>query len=90
MRVQRWCVAGGVAILLAFATVAMKASGPVGGCPKGSGDWELVVVAVVFPDVDPTILAGIPSLDGNGDGLTCIRPAGLSVTFRDNTVQGPD
>jgi hypothetical protein len=88
MRIQRLCVAGVVAIVLACATVSMSASGPIGGCPSG-GPWELVVVADVFPDVDPTILAGIPSLDGNGDGLTCIRPAGQSITFRDNTVQSP-
>lgn len=88
MNVRGWCVAVATSSALACAAVGVEASGPVGGCPSGGG-WELVRVADVFPDIDPTILAGIPSLDGNGDGLTCIRPAGLSVTFRDNTVQGP-
>ena len=76
------------AMALAVATATPKAAGPIGGCPRG-GAWELVLVAAVFPDVDPSVLAGIPSLDGNGDGWTCIRPAGPSVSFRDNTVQGP-
>ena len=36
---------------------------------------------------------GIPSLDGNGDGLTCTKPffhgpLDGGFVFRDNTVQG--
>ena len=76
------------ATTLAVGAATTNAAGPIGGCPRG-GAWDLVLVADVFPDVDPSVLAGIPSLDGNGDGWTCIRPAGQSVSFRDNTVQGP-
>jgi hypothetical protein len=64
---------------------------PVGGCPSGD-DWELVRAVDV---IDPEFISGLPSLDGNGDGMTCIQylpnhPAGSDIfVFRDNTVQGP-
>ena len=62
----------------------------VGGCPKGAGEkWELVTVASL--GITPETATGIPSLDGNGDGLTCIKPLPNhpvegALIFRDNTV----
>ena len=43
--------------------------------------------------LDPETASGIPSLDGNGDGWTCImslsnHPVEGAFVFRDNTV-GP-
>lgn len=63
----------------------------LGGCPTGSGaEWTLVPVSSL--GIDPETAMGIPSLDGNGDGMTCIRtppqqsPLGELTLFRDNTV----
>ena len=62
-----------------------------GGCPAGD-DWEKVTVASL--NISPEEAMGIPSLDGNGDGLTCIHrlPRHPNIpdafVFRDNTV-GP-
>ena len=63
----------------------------VGGCPTGSGaEWSLVTVSSL--GIDPETATGIPSLDGNRDGRTCIRtpsqqsPLGPLTVFRDNTV----
>ena len=74
---------------LSFAAPANRR--PAGGCPSG-GTWQLVRAVDV---IDPEFISGFPSLDGNGDGLTCIQylpnhPAGSDIfVFRDNTVQGP-
>lgn len=62
----------------------------LGGCP--SSGWELVTLASL--EITPETATGIPSLDGNGDGLTCIHrlPRQPNIedafVFRDNTV-GP-
>jgi hypothetical protein len=63
----------------------------LGGCPTGSGAaWSLVTVSSL--GITPETATGIPSLDGNGDGMTCIRtssqqsPLGELTLFRDNTV----
>jgi hypothetical protein len=85
--------AGSIAVLcLGGLWLAPPASGTsVGGCPSG-GNWQLVRAADV---IDPEFISGLPSLDGNRDGLTCIQylanhPAGENIfVFRDNTVQGP-
>jgi hypothetical protein len=58
---------------------------PVGGCPTG---WELITVRVVLKNIsDPN---GLPSLDGNGDGWTCVNFGFLEqngrVAFTDNTL----
>lgn len=81
------------AALAAIAFAAAPASGTsTGGCPTG-GDWQLVTVASL--GIDPDVAAGIVSLDGNGDGLTCIQtlpnyPKGTNAfVFRDNTVGRP-
>jgi hypothetical protein len=71
------------AVALIPATARAKS---IGGCPSG-GNWQLVTVASLgVPNA-----SGIPSLDGNGDGLTCIKPlpnypSAGAFTFRDNTV----
>jgi hypothetical protein len=61
-----------------------------GSCPSGDS-WTLVAVADL--GIPPEEASGIPSLDGNGDGMTCIKPGptpnGPQLIFRDNTVQGP-
>ena len=57
----------------------------VGGCPDSASEkWELVTVESLR--ITPETATGIPSLDGNGDGLTCIKPKGEGGVFRDNTV----
>ncbi|HEU4356747.1 MAG TPA: hypothetical protein VFT27_14255 [Actinomycetota bacterium] len=66
-----------------------------GGCPEGaSGKW--VLASVEGLGVSPDVASGIASLDGNGDGNTCIRKLHASegticnmenpIIFRDNTV----
>jgi len=63
----------------------------VGGCPESTSDkWQPVTVESL--GISPEVAVGIPSLDGNGDGYTCIKPlpghpAGPdTIIFRDNTV----
>ena len=78
--------AGIAAVLLAPGTAVGKS---VGGCPVGASEkWELVTVASL--GITPGDATGIPSLDGNGDGLTCIKPmpnfGPEAIVFRDNTV----
>lgn len=63
----------------------------IGGCPPG---FDLVTVASL--GITPEEASGLPSLDGNNDGRTCIKaiPAAESSpfaggkVFRDNTVMG--
>ena len=80
--------AASVAALLAVAPTAGADS--TGGCPSGA-DWTLTSLEDLgFPPGEAT---GIPSLDGNGDGFTCVKPFTVGknsggVVFRDNTVQG--
>jgi hypothetical protein len=82
------------ALSIAALTVGLGATGAqaksVGGCPRG-GDWDLVTVESL--DLPSEIVSGLASLDGNGDGWTCIKPlanfpAPEVLIFRDNTVQG--
>jgi len=88
-RRRRFILAAPLAVAALLPATAAGTS--TGGCPSG-GDWQLVTIASI--GFDPSTAAGIPSLDGNRDGLTCIqflpnfpRAAGVFV-FRDNTV-GP-
>jgi hypothetical protein len=80
--------AAGAAALIAGLPIAPAAAKSVGGCPAPESGFSLVAVSEVFPE-------GLeqPSLDGNGDGLTCIKLQVIQgvqyVVFRDNTVQGP-
>jgi hypothetical protein len=87
----------GAAVAVLAATVAVAFPGAasaksIGGCPTGD-DWNLVTVASL--GIPPDTAVGIPSLDGNQDGWTCIKPfvgvPGIpegAFVFRDNTVQG--
>jgi hypothetical protein len=57
---------------------------PLGGCPPG---WFLYPTAAL-----PADTSGQPSLDGNGDGWSCViliaseNPMGLRFAAVDNTV----
>jgi hypothetical protein len=82
------------ALSIAALTVGLGATGAqaksVGSCPLG-GEWDLVTVESL--DLPPELTSGLASLDGNGDGWTCIMPlanfpAPEVFIFRDNTVQG--
>ncbi len=80
-------VAVAVIVLSMFAASAMAfAQGPpVGGCPPG---YDLVTVEFVLAG------AGLeepdPSMDPNGDGLTCLKlidtGSGTRATWHDNVV----
>ena len=79
------------ALTLVGSAPSLAAAKSTGGCPPGAGaEWFLVTVESL--GLDPEVAGGIPSLDGNGDGLTCARypyqpPNVLSLTiFRDNTA----
>ena len=76
-----------VAAAAFITTLAQAAEGPpIGGCPE---NFELVSVDELGIE-DPQ---GLPSLDRNEDGFTCImflerHPLGDAVfVFRDNTVR---
>jgi hypothetical protein len=83
---------GIVTVVIALSLAPGLAQGKsLGACPTGSGaEWTLVTVSSL--GIDPETAMGIPSLDGNGDGMTCIRtppqdsPLGELTLFRDNTV----
>ncbi len=83
-----------VAAAVSLALPAGSAAKSLGACPSG-GDWQRVTVESL--GITPEIASGIASLDGNGDGLTCIfaypgaDPSGSpgAFIFRDNTVKGP-
>ena len=80
-------VGAAVAALLAVTSYAGAAHAKaIGGCPEQSG-FALVTVASLGITIEEA--EGLPSLDGNGDGLTCIRPVadGKWMIFRDNTVR---
>ena len=82
-------MAASAAALLAAAPTAGATS--TGACPSG-GTWTLTSIADL--GITPEDSTGIPSLDGNGDGMTCIKsfshgPLDGGFAFRDNTVQGP-
>jgi hypothetical protein len=94
-----------VAFVLMAMTVALLAlpingasADSTGGCPKGATE-KWILASVEGLGIDPEVAAGIASLDGNGDGNTCIRKLQasegticnmeLQIVFRDNTVSGP-
>jgi len=85
-------------LVLALSTVLLVAffeggatAKTIGGCPSGDS-WQLVTVESL--GISEEQATGIPSLDGNGDGWTCIFPAPANSAapvaggfiFRDNTV----
>ncbi|MCA1707692.1 MAG: hypothetical protein LC808_32245, partial [Actinobacteria bacterium] len=81
-------IATGVVMLVLSSGASAEA---VGGCPA---TFELVTVESL--GITPETASGIPSLDGNGDALTCIMPSRANehaviaggFIFRDNTVMG--
>ena len=80
---------GTTGVAAALLTPGAAVGKSVGGCPQGGGA-EFKLVTVESLGITPETATGIPSLDGNGDGLTCIKllpnqPAGTFI-FRDNTV----
>lgn len=80
-------VCAGAAVLVAAPLYGGAAHAKaVGGCPETAGFALVTVESLGIPDED---VEGLPSLDGNGDGLTCIRPVadGKWMIFRDNTVR---
>lgn len=90
MRRRMLALVLGTLVLLAIPVTGASAKS-VGGCPDSTSQkWELVLVADL--GINEEEAAGIPSLDGNGDGYTCIKPlpghpAGPDTfIFRDNTV----
>lgn len=81
-RITMLAIAVVAAALLATGSAVGKS---IGGCPESaSAKWELVTVESL--GIPPEAATGIASLDGNGDGLTCIKPQGTGGVFRDNTV----
>jgi hypothetical protein len=80
------------AVVVALVAPGAATGKSVGGCPDtASGKWELVTVESLGPP--PEGATGLQSLDGNGDGMTCIKRMqlpnfGEAIVFRDNTV-GP-
>ena len=77
-----------VAAILSSPWLAVPATGAQagGGCPEG---WELKRVRSL--GIDSETATGIPSLDGNGDGWTCVmtlenHPIEGAFVFRDNTL----
>jgi len=79
-----------LAFLLAIGVFPSSAGAKsLGGCPQG---WQLVTVESL--GISEEQANGIPSLDGNKDGMTCITPVPSSpnainsgaIVFRDNTV----
>ena len=69
----------------------------IGGCPDSASE-KWVLASVEGLGITPDQASGIASLDGNGDGNTCIRKRFASegticnmenpIIFRDNTVPG--
>lgn len=81
---------GGTALVLALATSPASATS-IGACPSPTNaHWELRSLQSL--GITPETADGIASLDGNGDGSTCVKilpgaNQGFFI-FRDNTVQG--
>jgi len=89
--VKRIIVAVAVLVTLLAIPVSSASGKSIGGCPTSASEkWELVTVESL--GIDPETASGIPSLDGNGDGYTCVKPmpnfplGSGQFVFRDNTV----
>ena len=74
-----------IALMATFGVRSADAAQPVGECPNG---YELVTVKYIVknaPLEEPD-----PSMDGNGDGYTCLKildtGAGTRATWHDNTL----
>ena len=74
-----------LALMVTFGVRSAEAVPPVGECPPG---YDLVTVESVLAG------AGLeepdPSMDGNGDGYTCLKildtGSGTRATWHDNTL----
>jgi hypothetical protein len=67
----------------ALAPASANNGAPIGGCP--TPEWHLFTTAFVIEHVPSA--AGDPSLDGNGDMLTCVLFVDHGrVAYRDNNV----
>ena len=77
--------AGASVFVFAVLTGGAAQAKSVGSCPTEAG---FALVTVLSLGITPELSEGYPSLDGNGDGLTCIKPVadGKWTIFRDNTV----
>ena len=78
----------GGASLVTIAPTALAANGPpVGGCPSG---FNLVTVQMVLEGANLT--EPDPSMDRNGDGMTCLKlldtGSGIRATWHDNVIPG--
>ena len=84
-----------VAVLLSALPMQGASATSTGGCPEGASEkWVLADVEGL--GISSEMASGIPSLDGNGDGNTCIRKLfdfegticnmDFPIVFRDNTV----
>ena len=87
-RVRVLVAIAAVSMLLPSAPAFAAEGPPVGGCPTGHGQWQLLSLEEL--NISPETATGIPSLDGNDDGYTCIKPLPNNepfIIFRDNTVR---
>ena len=77
--------AGVAAVVLAVLPSGAAQAKSVGSCPTQAG---FVSVTVASLGLTPEMSEGFASLDGNGDGFTCIKPFANNkyTIFRDNTV----
>ena len=86
-----------LAVMLLVIPIQGASAASTGGCPNSASEkWTLAWVEGL--GIAPEVATGIASLDGNGDGKTCIRKLHASegticnmdnqIVFRDNTVAG--
>jgi hypothetical protein len=87
-----------IAVMLLVIPIQGASATSTGGCPKGASE-KWILASVEGLGIDPELASGIPSLDGNQDGNTCIRTLHVvegticnmenQIVFRDNSVAGP-
>ena len=74
-----------LALMVTFGVRSAEAAQPVGECPTG---YELVRNKVVLKGAN--LEEPDPSMDGNGDGYTCLKildtGSGTRATWHDNTL----
>jgi hypothetical protein len=74
-----------LALMVAFGVRSADAAQPVGECPTG---YDLVRNKVVLQGAN--LEEPDPSMDGNGDGYTCLKildtGSGTRATWHDNTL----
>jgi hypothetical protein len=74
-----------LALMVTFGVRSAEAAQPVGDCPTG---YDLVRNKVVLEGAN--LEEPDPSMDGNGDGYTCLKildtGSGTRATWHDNTL----